>query len=66
VPGPSADEIANDRPFLLTEGMAAYTHSGIIGRPSLATAAKGVGLLDALSAQFKDYLHALHRMSDSA
>jgi len=57
----TADEVANDRPFLLTEGMAAYTRSGVVGRPSLATATKGAALLDALSAQFKDYLDVLDR-----
>jgi creatinine amidohydrolase len=29
--------------------MAAYTDSGIIGRPSLATATKGKAVLDSLS-----------------
>lgn len=35
------DHLADDRRHLLTHGMAAYTESGIIGRPSLATKAKG-------------------------
>lgn len=35
------DHLADDRRHLLTHGMAAYTESGIIGRPSLATEAKG-------------------------
>jgi creatinine amidohydrolase len=37
----AGDHKANQRPGLLTLGMEGYTTSGIIGRPSLATAAKG-------------------------
>ncbi len=51
-----ADNVVNDRRFLLTVGMAGYTESGIIGRPSLATAEKGRMLLDALSERFKEHL----------
>ena len=36
-----ADHTANDRSELLTAGMAHYTASGVIGKPSLATAEKG-------------------------
>ncbi|MFE6778092.1 creatininase family protein [Streptomyces sp. NPDC057702] len=43
------DHSAPNRPHLLTIGMAGYTANGIIGRPSLATAAKGKALLDSLS-----------------
>ncbi len=43
------DHSAPSRPHLLTVGMAGYTTNGIIGRPSLATAAKGKALLDSLS-----------------
>ncbi|GAA3008626.1 hypothetical protein GCM10017559_33740 [Streptosporangium longisporum] len=36
----SADWNADDRRHLLTKGMQSYTNSGVIGRPSLATAEK--------------------------
>jgi creatinine amidohydrolase len=36
----TADHIANDRKDLLTVGMEAYIKTGVIGRPSLATAEK--------------------------
>ncbi|GAA3110758.1 creatininase family protein [Streptosporangium carneum] len=39
----TADHVADDRRHLLTEGMRAYTETGVIGRPSLATAEKGQG-----------------------
>ncbi len=54
-----ADNIVDDRRFLLTVGMGGYTDSGIIGRPSLATAEKGRMLLDALSERFKEHLGLL-------
>ncbi|MFF2116272.1 creatininase family protein [Kitasatospora sp. NPDC058184] len=43
------DHSAPERPHLLTLGMAGYTKTGIIGRPSLGTTAKGKSLLDSLS-----------------
>ncbi|MEU8925483.1 creatininase family protein [Kitasatospora sp. NPDC048545] len=43
------DHSAPERPYLLTLGMAGYTKNGIIGHPSLGTAAKGKALLDSLS-----------------
>ncbi|WP_199431598.1 creatininase family protein [Qaidamihabitans albus] len=51
-----ADWTADDRRHLLSEGVMAYSKSGVIGRPSLATADKGKRLLDAFAAQFKPYL----------
>lgn len=42
------DHIAADRRHLLTAGMDAYTDTGIIGRPSLATEAKGRAVLQTL------------------
>lgn len=54
-----ADHRADHRPHLLTLGMRGYTDSGVIGEPSAATAEKGRLLLDAFSAQFKDYLDIL-------
>jgi creatinine amidohydrolase len=44
----SADHEASNRPDLLTLGLHGYTSSGIIGRPSLASADKGAKLVDAL------------------
>lgn len=54
-----ADFIANDRRHLLTVGVMGYSESGVIGKPSLATADKGRRLLEAFSAQFKPYLAKL-------
>jgi creatinine amidohydrolase len=48
----TADWTADERPDLLTLGMSAYTKSGVIGRPSLGTAAKGQRLLAALASRF--------------
>ncbi len=47
-----ADHEVNDRPDLLTVGMRGYTASGIVGRPSLGSAAKGAAVLDSLSRSF--------------
>jgi creatinine amidohydrolase len=55
----SGDELCDDRPHLLTLGMAAYTRSGVIGRPSLASATKGKVILDSLVESFADYLSVL-------
>jgi creatinine amidohydrolase len=49
----TADWFAADRPQLLTVGMAGYTKSGVIGRPSLGTAAKGVDVLASLVRSFE-------------
>jgi len=48
----NADHVANERPHLLTLGMSAYTTSGLIGRPSAGTAAKGKAALDSLARSF--------------
>jgi creatinine amidohydrolase len=55
----SLDHTANDRPFLLIDGMAAYTEHGVIGRPSEGTAAKGEAVLDSLAESFASHLIAL-------
>jgi creatinine amidohydrolase len=55
----SADWIAEERPHLLVLGMAGYTRTGVIGRPSLATADKGRALLDSLVKSFSAHLAAL-------
>jgi creatinine amidohydrolase len=51
----SADCVADGRKHLLTLGMAAYTESGVIGRPSLASARKGKELLAGLVEAFGEY-----------
>ncbi|MEU5208426.1 creatininase family protein [Streptomyces sp. NPDC020742] len=51
----SADCTADDRKHLLTLGMSAYTESGVIGRPSRASADKGRELLAGLVAAFGEY-----------
>lgn len=55
----SADHLADDRRHLLTLGMAAYTDSGVIGRPSLATPEKGAKALAGLVESFGAYLSVL-------
>lgn len=51
-----ADEVADDRRHLLSRGLQAYTESGVVGRPSLASARKGRDLLASLVRSFADYL----------
>ncbi|MBK0870416.1 creatininase family protein [Saccharopolyspora sp. HNM0986] len=51
-----ADHQADDRPHLLTLGVEHYSPSGVIGRPSEATAAKGRAILDSLSTSFFEHL----------
>ena len=55
----SADWVADDRRHLLVEGMAAYTTSGVIGRPSLGSAEKGKAVLASLVQSFAEVLRAL-------
>ena len=55
----SADWVADDRRHLLTTGMSEYTQSGVIGRPSLASAEKGKALLASLVASFASVLEIL-------
>jgi creatinine amidohydrolase len=55
----AADHEASERPHLLTLGLRAYTATGVIGRPSLATAEKGKAVLDYLvtaSVSYVDHL----------
>ena len=49
----NADFTADERRHLLTLGVGGYSKSGIIGRPSLATAEKGRLLLESFAVQFK-------------
>lgn len=51
-----ADHMAPDRRHLLTRGLGPYTTSGVIGRPSLASASKGELLLAGLVESFRHYL----------
>ncbi|MGW4891444.1 creatininase family protein [Kitasatospora sp. NPDC004240] len=53
------DHSAPDRPYLLTLGMSGYTANGIIGQPSLGTAAKGGLLLESLSRSAAAHLDIL-------
>jgi len=55
----AADHTADDRTDLLTLGMKHYTESGIIGRPSLASAAKGKAVLASLVNSFADCLQTI-------
>lgn len=55
----SADLISDDRRYLHTLGLGPYTESGVVGRPSLATARKGDEVLTALTGAFAGHLHVL-------
>ncbi len=52
----TSDHLADDRRHMLTLGLAPYTPSGVIGRPSLASARKGELLLAGLADSFRHYL----------
>ncbi|MDX8032889.1 creatininase family protein [Lentzea sp. BCCO 10_0856] len=52
----TSDHLAEDRRHMLTLGLAPYTESGVIGRPSLASARKGELLLAGLTESFRHYL----------
>ncbi|HEU5475543.1 MAG TPA: creatininase family protein [Actinophytocola sp.] len=53
------DHLADERNRMLTLGLAAYTASGVVGLPSLASAEKGRDVLASLVASFADVLSAL-------
>jgi creatinine amidohydrolase len=53
------DELTGPRPHMLTRGLDAYTSSGVIGRPSLASAAKGRKAVEHLVAEFGQVLEVL-------
>jgi creatinine amidohydrolase len=55
----AADHLADDREHLLTLGMTAYTESGVVGRPSQASADKGRDVLASLVTSFGELLSAL-------
>lgn len=53
---PLCDETAEERHHLLSRGLRAYTSSGVVGRPTLATAEKGRAVLASLVRSFAAYL----------
>jgi creatinine amidohydrolase len=55
----ASDHLADDREHLLTLGLAAYTESGVVGRPSAASPDKGRDVLASLVASFGETLSAL-------
>lgn len=55
------DHIADDRERMLTLGLSAYTESGVVGTPSLASAAKGERALASLVESFAGALSALSK-----
>lgn len=57
----TADWVADDRRHLLSTGMSEYTQSGVIGRPSLASAEKGKALLASLVESFASVLRILQQ-----
>ncbi|MFF5390477.1 creatininase family protein [Streptomyces sp. NPDC013012] len=57
-----ADHDSGPRPFLLIQGMSAYTQTGVVGCPSLATAVKGKAVLESLRSSFSGHLDALARV----
>lgn len=58
-PGYEDADHVTEREHLLTLGLQAYTESGVVGCPSLATAAKGHVLLDTLVQRFAGVLEVL-------
>jgi creatinine amidohydrolase len=54
-----SDHDAPQRPHLLITGIRAYATRGIVGRPSVASAAKGRAALDSLTSSFSDVLKVL-------
>jgi creatinine amidohydrolase len=57
--GEAGDWLADERTQLLTVGLAPYTPSGVVGRPSRASADKGRALLASLVDSFGGHLAAL-------
>jgi len=54
-----SDHDAEDRRYMAVLGLRGYTTTGIIGRPSLATAEKGKAALKSLTLSFAGHLKAL-------
>lgn len=57
------DELAPERDRMLTLGLAAYTESGVVGRPSLASAEKGRLVVASLVESFRGVLDAFDQVS---
>jgi creatinine amidohydrolase len=57
----ATDWLADDRRHILTTGMGEYTQSGVIGRPSLASAEKGKAVLASLVESFASVLAIIRR-----
>lgn len=55
----TADHLADDRRLLLATGLRPYSESGVVGRPSAASAAKGRALLAGLVTSFAAHLAVL-------
>lgn len=55
----NADHVANERTHFLATGLAPYTTTGVIGRPSLGTAEKGKAVLASLATTFGAHLRVL-------
>jgi creatinine amidohydrolase len=55
----SGDHLADSRPHLLTRGIREYTESGIIGRLSLASAAKGKAAMASLIQSFGECMRSM-------
>jgi creatinine amidohydrolase len=58
-----ADWTVDDRRDLLTTGMRAYTPSGVIGKPSEASAEKGKAVLDSLTGGFARLITLFDRLN---
>ncbi|WP_216216637.1 creatininase family protein [Amycolatopsis aidingensis] len=61
----AADHLAEGREHLLTLGLAAYSESGVVGRPSAASAEKGRLLLAGLVTAFGELLAVLDQPGTS-
>jgi creatinine amidohydrolase len=59
----NADWTADDRRDLLTIGMRSYTPTGVIGKPSEASAEKGKAVLDSLTGSFARLLALFERIN---
>jgi creatinine amidohydrolase len=55
----TSDFLADDRKHLLTKGLDAYSPTGVVGRPSLATPGKGRDLLASFVKSFGEYFALL-------
>lgn len=53
-PGNETADWTSERPLLLTLGMAGYTKSGVIGRPSLGSSEKGAAVIASLIRSFEE------------